>query len=121
MTRERPGKGGGEKGAQKGWGKNGVHGVQYIQRHVYTSRGGQQAYSQSVSWTQASTQGVLAPRILWGSGEGSCGGVGKDPISLNLNFRDKKRTVKVGNFDHLATFKIILKIFPNSFLKIFFT
>ncbi len=29
------------------------------------------------------------------------------------------RTVKVGNFDHLATFKIILKIFPNSFLTIF--
>ena len=28
-------------------------------------------------------------------------------------------TVKVGNFDHLATFKIILKIFPNSFLTIF--
>ncbi len=29
-------------------------------------------------------------------------------------------TVKVGNFDHLATFKIILKIFPNSFLTIFY-
>jgi hypothetical protein len=28
-------------------------------------------------------------------------------------------TVKVGNFDHLATFKIILKIFPNSYLTIF--
>jgi hypothetical protein len=28
-------------------------------------------------------------------------------------------TVKVGNFDHLATFKVILKIFPNSFLTIF--
>ncbi len=28
-------------------------------------------------------------------------------------------TVKVVNFDHLATFKIILKIFPNSFLTIF--
>ncbi len=27
--------------------------------------------------------------------------------------------VKVGNFDHLVTFKIILKIFPNSFLTIF--
>jgi hypothetical protein len=24
-------------------------------------------------------------------------------------------TVKVGNFDHLMTFKIVLKIFPNSF------
>jgi hypothetical protein len=28
-------------------------------------------------------------------------------------------TVKVGNFDHFTTFKIILKIFPNSFLTIF--
>ncbi len=28
-------------------------------------------------------------------------------------------TVKVGNFDHLMTFKIILKLFPNSFLTIF--
>jgi hypothetical protein len=28
-------------------------------------------------------------------------------------------TVKVGNFDHLMTFKIVLKIFLNSFLTIF--
>jgi hypothetical protein len=28
-------------------------------------------------------------------------------------------TVKVGNFDHLMTFKIVLKIFPNSFITIF--
>ncbi len=31
----------------------------------------------------------------------------------------KQGTVKVGNFDHLMTFKIALKIFPNSFLTIF--
>jgi hypothetical protein len=28
-------------------------------------------------------------------------------------------TVKVGNFDHLITFMIVLKLFPNTFLKIF--
>ncbi len=27
----------------------------------------------------------------------------------------RSQTVKVGNFDHLMTFKIVLKIFPNSF------
>jgi hypothetical protein len=27
-------------------------------------------------------------------------------------------TVKVGNFDHLYTFKVILKLFPNTFLSL---
>ncbi len=33
--------------------------------------------------------------------------------------RIRIRTIKVVNFDHLATFKIVLKIFPNIFLTIF--
>ncbi len=37
-----------------------------------------------------------------------------------MGHRNFQCTVKMGNFDHLATFKIILKIFPNSFLTIFY-
>ncbi len=46
-------------------------------------------------------------------------GTKKSRSSLDTVFSYKLGTVKVGNFDHLATFKIILKIFPNSFLTIF--
>jgi hypothetical protein len=37
----------------------------------------------------------------------------------HLKILCQKGTVKVGNFDHLMTFKIVLKLFPNSFLTIF--
>ncbi len=38
---------------------------------------------------------------------------------FSIRWRDRNSTVKVGNFDHLVTFKIVLKLFPNSFLTIF--